>query len=525
MIDHLKPGRYINKEWNSVHKDWDSAALKVVLSFPDIYEIGMSHLGLKILYGLLNREKDVLCERVFAPWLDKEKSLRNKKEKLTSLESKRVLKEFDIIGFSLQYEMNYPDALNILELGCVPIFSKDRGEDDPIVIAGGPCSFNPEPMSDFIDLFVIGESEEVILDVVRIVKNKTSRSKTLEELGKLDGVYVPALSGDKTIKRLTVKDLDKSYFPSDIIVPYIQTVHDRIGIEIMRGCPHKCNFCQACKVFHPLRIRSVDSILEIAERSIRETGYEEISLLSLSSGDYPHLDELIRKFKERFKDKGIKVSLPSLRVRSFEDKELGTLIRKAGLTFAPEAGSDRLRKLLNKEIDTEKIVEKSNLMLRSGWKKVKFYFMIGLPGETDVDLDEIINLASRIKNVNLSISSFIPKPYSSFEKEGMDSLQELYRKRDYLKNKQREANSKGIIKIDFHGIQMSRIEAILCRGDRMLGKAIHRFWEREGRLQAWDEHFNYDLWIEVFRDTGIDTDHYLTQKKDRLGLSWNFIEA
>ncbi|MDP2911077.1 MAG: TIGR03960 family B12-binding radical SAM protein, partial [Candidatus Omnitrophota bacterium] len=438
MENILKPARYINSEWNAVHKEWKDSALKVALCFPDIYEIGMSHLGMRILYGVLNKEKDVICERAFAPWDDMEKRIRDRKEMLCSLESSHALKEFDIVGFSLQYEMNYTDILNMLDLGGVPLYSKERTDTDPIVIAGGPCAFNPEPLADFIDAFVIGEAEEVIVEIINRVKGEglrvnRDRNTVLKELAKIEGVYVPNIlrarpegpsrevldslhsleqySGTKITKRI-VKDLDNSYFPTDIVVPYIQIVHDRIGIEIMRGCPHECKFCQARKIFHPLRIRSVKRIMEIAEESVKNTGYEEISLLSLSSGDYPHIEELAVKLEEKFKPLGIKISLPSLRVGTFEERKGMDTLKRAGLTFAPEAGSERLRNTLNKKIKDEEIIEKSGIALKSGWRKVKLYFMIGLPGETSEDLDAIIELVKKIKNVNLSISPFIPKPHS-----------------------------------------------------------------------------------------------------------------
>ena len=516
MIDILRPARYINSEWNAVHKKWNDSALKIALLFPDVYEIGMSHLGMRILYGILNREQDVICERAFAPWPDMEKRLRDKKENLCSLESSHVLKEFDVIGFSLQYEMNYLDILNMLDLGGVPLCSKDRSDNDPVVIAGGPCAFNPEPLADFIDAFVIGEAEEAILEIVKAVKG--TRNDILKKLAKIDGVYVPEYSG--AIKKRIVKDLDNSFFPTDIIVPYIQIIHDRIGIEIMRGCPHGCKFCQACRIFHPLRIRSVKRIMEIAEESVKSTGYEEISLLSLSSGDYPHIEELAWKLQEKFKPLGVKISLPSLRVGTFEERDGMDTLRRAGLTFAPEAGSERLRHTLNKKIQDAEIIEKSRIALNSGWKKIKLYFMIGLPGETNEDLDAIISLAGKIKNVNLSISPFIPKPHSDFEREGMEKLDILKDKKIYLEAKVKAGKN---IRIDFHSSEISRIEAVLTRGDKSIGKVILRAWEKGLRLQAWTEHFNYNLWDQAFQETGIDPESYLKKKEASESLPWEFI--
>jgi len=525
MLEILRPARYIHSEWNAVHKKWDEDDLKIALSFPDVYEIGMSHLGMRILYGILNKEQNVICERVFAPWPDMEKRLRDKKEILCSLESSHALKEFDIIGFSLQYEMNYLDVLNILDLGGVPLCSKDRSDDDPIVIAGGPCAFNPEPLADFIDAFVIGEAEEAILEIIKAIRGAEGRehrakSAVLKELAKIDGVYVPAHPG--AIKKRIVKDLDSAYFPTNIIVPYIQIIHDRIGIEIMRGCPHECRFCQACKIFHPLRIRSVKRIMEIAEESVKSTGYEEISLLSLSSGDYPHIEELAGKLQEKFKPLGVKISLPSLRVGTFEERSGMDTLRRAGLTFAPEAGSERLRHTLNKKIQDSEIIEKSGIALKSGWKKVKLYFMVGLPGETNEDLDAIVSLAGKIKNVNLSVSPFIPKPHSDFEREGMENLKILKEKQKYLSSQLYALCSR--VKADFHSPETGQIEAVLARGDKNMGKAIFKAWEKGLRLQAWTEHFNYNLWNQAFQETLVDPDVYLKKKEADESLSWEFIE-
>ncbi len=524
MIDILKPARYIDSEWNAVHKEWNDGALKVALLYPDVYEIGMSHLGMKILYGILNREKDVICERFFAPWLDMEKRLRERKENLLSLESSRVLNEFDIIGFSLQYEMNYPDVLNMLYLGGVKLHSAEREDNDPIVIAGGPCAFNPEPLADFIDAFVIGEAEEVILEIAKLVKGLRfkvgcSRSEILKALSKIEGVYVPGQAG--RVKKRIVKDLDNAFFPTNIIVPYIQIIHDRIGIEIMRGCPHACKFCQARKIFCPLRIRSVKRIMEIAEESVKNTGYEEISLLSLSSGDYPHIEELAKKMQEKFKPLGVKISLPSLRAGSFEEHSGMDTLRRAGLTFAPESGSERLRFTLNKNITDAEIIEKSRTALNSGWRKVKLYFMTGLPGETNEDLDAIVDLAGKIKNVNLSVSPFIPKPHSDFEREGMESLEALKEKEKYLGFRFKAKGSKA--RVNFHSPEISRVEAMLARGDRSTGKAVFKAWEKGLRFQAWTEHFNYNLWCLAFQEAGVVPEIYLKKKEENEILPWGFI--
>jgi len=533
MINILKPARYINREHNSVHKEWKDGTLKVALCFPDIYEIGMSHLGMKIIYGLLNQEEGILCERVFAPWSDMEKKMRAKNEVLSSLEGNRKLRDFDIVGFSLQYEMNFPDVLNMLDMGGIPVRRDERKDSDPLVIAGGVSSFNPESMADFIDAFVIGEAEEVILDIARIpqasdFRRKGNRREVLKELSKINGVYVPLFaSGSETlnIKKRVIEDLDNSYFPTKPIVPYIQIVHDRIGIEVMRGCPHKCKFCQACKVSGPLRIRSVKRIIEIAEESIKNTGYEEISLLSLSTGDYPYAEELVRKLEERFKPLGVKISLPSMRVRSLNESKVGTIVKRSGLTFAPESGSQRLRNYLNKKIDDEDIIQKSNLALKSGWRKVKLYFMIGLPEERQEDLDAIIELSSKIKNVNLSISSFIPKPHSEFESHGMNDLQTLKDKIEYLRAKKKDAPRRRNLRMDFHDPGMARIEGLLSRGDRKIGRLIYTAWQKGARLQAWGDCFNYSLWEESFQECGIDPESYLSGRNGKEVFPWSFVKV
>ncbi|MCX5687306.1 MAG: radical SAM protein, partial [Candidatus Omnitrophica bacterium] len=362
---------------------------------------------------------------------------------------------------------------------------------------------------------------EIINVVCKLqVANHRSRDAALRELAKIEGVYV--LGHSSAIKKRIVKDLDGSYFPTNIIVPYIQIVHDRIGIEIMRGCPHECKFCQACKIFHPLRIRSVKRIMEIAEESVKSTGYEEISLLSLSSGDYPHIEELASKLQEKFKSLGVKISLPSLRVGTFEERSGMDTLRRAGLTFAPEAGSERLRHMLNKKIQDAEIIEKSRLALNSGWKKVKLYFMVGLPGEINEDLDAIVSLAGKIKNVNLSVSPFIPKPHSDFEREGMESLEILKEKQKYLSSRFSVLYSR--VKADFHSPETSHIEAILARGDKNVGKVILKAWEKGLRLQAWTEHFNYNLWNQAFQETGVDPEVYLKKKAANESLPWEFIK-
>ncbi|MCX5668066.1 MAG: TIGR03960 family B12-binding radical SAM protein [Candidatus Omnitrophica bacterium] len=424
LLQVQKPARYIGGEWNMVKKEWTPLKVKVLLAFPEVYEVGMSYLGLKILYGILNKRDDCLCERVFSPWTDFEEILRKNKMSLFSLESHRAIKEFDIIGISLAYELNYTNALNLLDLGGIPLKSSERGEDDPIVIAGGPACYNPEPMSEFIDAFVIGDGEEVVCELIDVYKNFVNRKDKLREFAKIPGVYVPSLyeaayNDDGTIKsflpkekdlprkiqKRVVEDLDSSFYPTDQLVPYIQIVHDRIMLEIMRGCKHACKFCQAGTTYRPRRERSKETIVRIAKETYSKTGYEEITLLSLSSGDHSHIREIVEELNSEFKEKGVSVSVPSLRIEDSLSRlpALISQVKKSGLTFAPEAGSECLRKVISKNIDMEKLVEVLRESYRSGWRRVKLYFMIGLPSEKDEDLEDIVKLLYKVSNLKREI--------------------------------------------------------------------------------------------------------------------------
>lgn len=557
LLTVQRPGRYIGEEWNAVKKEWTGDKVKVLLAFPDVYEVGMSYLGLKILYGILNDRDDCLCERAFSPWVDFEDALRKNRTSLFSLESRKAIKEFDIIGFSLAYELNYTNVLNILDLGNIPKRSGERSDKDPIIIAGGPASYNPEPMAEFIDAFIIGDGEEVIGEIIEAYKRTGDRGpgfrgRILKGLAKIKGIYVPSFyeaeyNVDNTIKKFSpvikeapseiekriIKNLDASFYPVNQVVPYLQIVHDRITLEIMRGCKHACNFCQAGTTYRPCRERSREKILELAKESYGATGYEEISLLSLSSADHSRIKEIIKDLNEAFKDKAVSVSVPSLRIEDVL-KDLPTLIsevKKTGLTFAPEAGSECLRKIINKNIDIDKLFGVISESFRRGWQRVKLYFMIGLPKERDEDVSGIIDLVEKVSGlrkvsggmpayVTASINAFVPKPHTPFQTVAMESLEGLSRKQDMLK---RNIRSKKI-KLDFHSFQMSYLEAVFARGDRRLSAVIYDAWASGARFDAWQDFFDPHLWIDSFKKAGIEPDFYSkrTRTLDEI-LPWSFI--
>ena len=553
LMQVQKPARYIGGEWNMVKKEWTADKVKVLLAFPEVYEVGMSYLGLKILYGILNKRDDCLCERVFSPWPDFEEILKKNKMSLFSLESRRAIKEFDIIGISLAWELNYTNCLNLLDLGGIPLKSSERGEEDPIVIAGGPACYNPEPMSEFIDAFVIGDGEEVVCELIDMYKKGLDRKELLKELAKTPGVYVPSLyeaayNDDGTIKsflpkekdlrrkiqKRVVKDLDNSFYPTDQLVPYIQIVHDRIMLEIMRGCKHACKFCQAGTTYRPRRERSKETIVRIAKEAYSKTGYEEITLLSLSSGDHSHIKEIIEELNSEFKEKGVSVSVPSLRIEDSLSRlpALISQVKKTGLTFAPEAGSECLRKVISKNIDIEKLMEALRESYRSGWRRVKLYFMIGLPTEKEEDLEKIVKLLYRVSNlkreidgkdaqVTASINAFVPRPHTPFQWEPMEPIDTLSRKKNFL----RSGVKSRMVEMDFNSFHMGYLEAVFARGDRRLSAVVHEAWRRGAKFDGWIEHFNFNLWLESFKEKSLDPDFYASRRRDPDEiLPWNFID-
>lgn len=550
-----KPGRYVGGEHNQVTKDWDSVETHVALVFPDIYDLGVPNLGLAILYDILNKRPDVLAERAFAPWVDMEAQLREKHIPLFSLETKRPLGEFDIVGFTLPYESIYTNVLNILDLSGIPARSRERGTRDPLVIAGGQACFNPEPMANFIDAFVIGEGEEVILEVVAAHQawraTGAGRDELLRSLSRIEGVYVPALycieyNQDGTIKLVNPIDesvpsrVTKRIMPvlpppiTDFIVPNVEIVHDRIAIEIMRGCTRGCRFCHAGMVNRPVRERSSQEITDAIAKGLASTGYEQVGLLSLSSSDHTRILELTQAVYERFHDTRVAVSLPSLRIASFSVdlmEQLQDLKPSGGFTFAPEAATERLRAVINKPLDEDVFYETVRKVFEHGWLSLKLYFMIGLPTETMEDVEAILEVGRKVQQigkqvkgnrirVHLGVGTFIPKPHTPFQWHPVDSMDTIQEKLDFLKAGTRKLG----IKLSYNIPSSTMLEAWLSRGDKRLGEVIHSAWQNGAKFDAWNERFDERAWLTAFETQGLSPDFYaFRQKSEDEVLPWDHI--
>lgn len=565
LLKVQKPGRYVGGELNEVIKDKKKVDCRFAFCFPDTYEVGMSHLGMKILYSLMNAVPYIWCERVFAPWVDMEEEMIKHNIPLYALESGDPVSDFDFIGFTLQYELSFTNMLNMLRLSGVPIKSCDRKELKNIVVAGGPCACNPEPIADFVDIFFIGEGEEVDLEVIELFRKCRAEGKSKQEFlelsSKIEGVYVPALydvtyNEDGTIKSFTPKgdapakihkrimlDMDKSFYPDNFVVPLVEIVHDRAVQEIFRGCIRGCRFCQAGMIYRPNREKKVDHLKDVAAALIKNTGHEEISLSSLSSSDYKELDELITFLLDICKEKKINISLPSLRIDAFSLDIMQKVqdVKKSSLTFAPEAGTQRLRNVINKGLTVDDIMNGSKQAFEGGWNKVKFYFMLGLPTETEEDMRGIPELANDVAalyydtvpkekragkcQITISTSFFVPKPFTPFQWARMYEPSEYLGRAKIVNDHVKEQLNRKSIRYNWHEAYVTVIEGILARGDRRLCDAIVKVYEKGGYYDAWTEYFDYDRWIDSIKECGLDPDFYTMRERplDEV-FPWDFID-
>ena len=567
LLKISQPARYIGGEVNMVKKDPSKVAVRFAMCFPDVYEIGMSHLGIQILYDMFNRRDDVYCERVYSPWMDLDPIMREQKIPLFAVESQDPIKNFDFLGITIQYEMCYTNILQVLELSQIPLHAEDRTEEDPIVIGGGPCTYNPEPIAPFFDLFYMGEGEVVYFDLIdrykEIKARGGSRKEFLEQAAQIPGIYVPGFydvtyKEDGTIEAMTpnnphapqtvskqlVMDMSDTWYPEKPVVPYLRATQDRVVLEIMRGCIRGCRFCQAGMVYRPVRERSLEELKRLARTMLKSTGHEEISLSSLSSSDYTKLEGIVNFLIDEFDGKGVNVSLPSLRIDAFSLDVMSKVqdVKKSSLTFAPEAGSQRLRNVINKGLTEENILNGSAEAFKGGWNRVKLYFMLGLPTETVEDMQGIAELSEKVAEVyydtvpkeqrhgkvqvTASTSFFVPKPFTPFQWAPMCTKEQFLERASIVNHRMKEMLNKKSLRYNWHEADVTVLEGVLARGDRKVAAVIEEAYRNGAIYDSWSEYFNNDIWMKAFETCGVDIDFYTTRERslDEV-FPWDFIDA